>query len=110
MDTKKLNKILDSEIKDHGVFKTKNKAPRITAKNGVSLSVQASEDHYCSPRENKGPYYEVEVGFPSIDPPDSWESYFDGCWDTHDRKQSVYGYVPIDMVVDFINENGGLGD
>lgn len=37
---------------------------RIVCKDGTSLSVQANEYVYCAPRDNYGPYYEVEVGFP----------------------------------------------
>ena len=37
---------------------------RLRLADGTSLSVQVSETHYCSPRNNWGPYYEVEVGFP----------------------------------------------
>ena len=36
--------------------------PRIILADGVSLSVQASEHSYSSPRGNKGPYTKVEVG------------------------------------------------
>ena len=55
--------------------------PRIFCKDGVSLSVQASEFMYCSPRQNFMPnYFSVEVGYPSIVPPAEWEEYFDGEW------------------------------
>lgn len=37
---------------------------QITCQDGTTLSVQVSETHYCSPRDNFGPYYQVEVGFP----------------------------------------------
>ena len=55
--------------------------PRIFCEDGVSLSVQASSGMYCSPREDGLSYYsEVEVGYPSIRPPEEWGQYFDGEW------------------------------
>lgn len=82
--------------------------PHIRCEDGTTLSVQAGEHLYCAPRNNEGPWVEVEVGFPSVSPPDSWKEYFDGNWDTDDHTGSVYGYIPIDLVVDFINDHGGL--
>ncbi len=99
-----LNEILNIDFDEDDFKPVLN---RITCNDGVSLSVQASKFHYCEPRLNEGPYKAVEVGYPSIDPPDSWEEYFDGNWED-DRTGSVYGYVPIDMVERFIVDHGGL--
>lgn len=86
--------------------------PRITCADGVSLSVQASEFHYCSPRLNEinhwSDYSAVEVGFITdadgleFTPPASWSEYADG-----DFPSDVYGYVPTEMVKAFIEEHGG---
>lgn len=86
--------------------------PRITCADGVSLSVQASKFHYCSPRTDEGnhwtDYFNVEVGFITdadgleFTPPASWSEYADG-----DFPSKVYGYVPTDMVEAFIEEHGG---
>ncbi len=81
--------------------------PALELSNGVTLSVQASQMHYSSPRDTNGPYKRVEVGYPSVSPSSDWEKYFDGNFD-EDPTDSVYAYVPIEMVVDFINENGGI--
>ena len=55
--------------------------PRIICMDGVSLSVQAADGMYCQPRINHSSYYsEVEVGYPSIRPPESWREYFEGGW------------------------------
>lgn len=55
--------------------------PRIFCRSGVSLSVQAGEYLYSTPRYNHAKFYtEVEVGFPSIRPPNEWEQYFEGEW------------------------------
>lgn len=88
-----------------GKYWYKERSKRILCKDGVTLSVQASESHYCSPRENFGPYSEVEIGFPSIAPPESWMEY---CEDKDAPTSTVYAYVPIQLVVDFIDEHGGI--
>ena len=76
--------------------------------NGTGLSIQASEGHYCSPRNDEGPYTHVEVGFierdgERITPPDSWAE-FGTCGFPCD----VYGEVPIELVWEFIKSNGGV--
>ena len=69
--------------------------------------MQASRTCYCEPRNNWGPYVTVEVGYPSVDPPESWRDYIDGDWDTDDRTGTVYGYVPVGMVREFVELHGG---
>lgn len=82
---------------------------RIKCKDGISLSVQASRYHYCTPRDNTGPYTHVEVGFildeneNQVIPPESWRNYSDG-----EFPNSVYGYVPLTLVVEFIIDHGGV--
>ena len=83
-------------------------SPRTPCTDGTSLSIQASQDHYCSPREDEGPYSCVEVGFirdatgAPLSPPESWREYGDGQFPL-----SVYGYVPVGLVEAFIAEHGG---
>jgi hypothetical protein len=38
-------------------------AKKHECKDGATLSIQASKSHYCTPRDNKGPYSSIEVGF-----------------------------------------------
>jgi hypothetical protein len=86
-------------------FEYKEPTPRIVCMDGTSLSVQASEMTYCSPRENYGPYYKVEVGFPSR----RFEElmpYIDGA--DGDPTATVYGYVPIEVVENIIEQCGGI--
>lgn len=89
---------LDLEIKDH--------TPRIICMDGSTLSVQAGEHNYCSPRHNRGPYYSVEVGFPSRKF-DELMPYIDGVADT-DPTDTVYGYVPIEIVEKIVADCGGI--
>jgi len=89
--------------------KIKPKAPRIYCKDGkLSLSVQASRHHYCSPRDDFAEYYKVEVGYPSRVPPKEWAKYFDGEFKRTTAKKGVYGYVPVKIVEKWIEEHGGI--
>lgn len=74
---------------------------------GTSLSVQASRNHYCFPRNNEGPYTEVEVGFPSVRPPESWREYCDGNFDLKPC-DTVYANVPLQVVEEFVSFHGGV--
>lgn len=78
--------------------------PKMCCKNGLELSVQANVFTYCSPKDNKGPYTHVEVGFPSQKVPELLE-YAE---DPEDPTGTIYGYVPIEIVRGVILSNGGL--
>ena len=91
--------------------------PKITCADGFTLSVQASYGHYCSPRPPftksahtawRGPYTAVEVGYPS-EQPEPWSDWlqlseqFSG----NPTHETVYGFVPVQMVRDLIALHGG---
>ena len=80
--------------------------PRIECADGFSMSVQAGEGIYCAPRDNSGYWYEVEVGFPSAVEPllMDWIENPDTPTDT------VYPYVPIEIVALVIKQHGGFKD
>ena len=82
--------------------------PAIICRDGLRLSVQASSTHYCTPRSDFGPYSHVEVGFPSRVPPKSWAVYCDGDFTQETATHSVYGYVPVELVEEWISEHGGI--
>ncbi len=95
----KLQKHLEGEVLHVAGYDFKNCVPHIKCKDGTTLSVQGSEHHYCSPRSNNGPYDEVEV------------------WCIPEGTQVTefeYGgaepaaYVPINLVVAFIDNHGGF--
>ena len=89
--------------------------PRVYFTNGGDVSIQASSTHYCEPRDNFGPYTEMELGYPSRDTqiPESMLEYIeqgtnfgeDGKLDPHDN---VYPYVPISVIKELIELNGGV--
>lgn len=66
--------------------------------------MQASEFHYATPRDNKGPYTAVEVGFPSQEEPDLMNYAEDASKPT----KTVYGYVPFKLVLAVIEKHGGM--
>ena len=80
--------------------------PYLVCNDGFSVSIQASENHYCEPRENllDKDYEEVELGFPSEE--DSL--ILDYAEDPDEPTNTVYGYVPIDVVQELINKHGGI--
>lgn len=73
-------------------------APHITCADGFTLSVQASATHYCSPRDNEGPYTSVEVW--GCGCPEGWEDYGDG--------DDPYSQIPVQMVLDLVAKHGGV--
>jgi len=88
----------------------------IVCADGFKVSVIAGWGAYCYPRPDlgetgppcdyEGPYFEVEVGFPTErpEPWEEWEDYQDG---SGDPVKSVYGYVPIAVVEALIEAHGG---
>lgn len=77
---------------------------RIQCVDGFSLSVQASMCAYCSPRSNIGPWYEVEVGFPSAEP----ELIMQHAEEPSIPTETVYPYTPIELVEQLIELHGGI--
>jgi hypothetical protein len=109
----------------------------VVCTDGFKVSVVAGANMYCTPRPSSvtlsdanavdedypGPYTEVEVGYPSERPEPwacthnaneygycprpadarSWQCYSDD-GDTH---ETVFGYVPVQMVRDLIALHGG---
>ena len=78
----------------------------VICKDGFAMSVQASENHYCSPRENgiAMSYTSVEVGFPS----DKEDLLMEHAEDADKPTGTVYPYVPAQIVLDVIEKHGGM--
>jgi hypothetical protein len=76
----------------------------IVCKDGLSMSVQASKTHYCEPSDDVGPYRSVEVGYPSY-PVIELIEYAD---DRKNLTNTIYGYVPLELVHQVIYVRGGL--
>jgi len=82
----------------------RNKKVRCT--DGFEMSVQASKFNYCTPRNNDGPYSQVEVGFPSA----REEMLMEWAEDPEDPTGTVYGWVPVSVVTNVIAKHGGVVD
>ncbi len=85
-------------------FFTRRPAPAIECVDGFIMSVQASETHYCAPRDNDGPYTEFEVGFPS----EREEQLMPYAEDPERPLDTVYGYVPLEVIEALIEKHGGV--
>ena len=79
-------------------------APRMVMADGFSVSVQATSAAYCCPRENDGPWTHFELGFPSA--PDPLLTQYAEQPET--PTETVYGYVPGDVVESLIASHGGI--
>ena len=80
-----------------------NKA--VKCADGFSMSVQAHDGAYCSPRIDGAPRYEsVEVGYPSAEEP----LLMPFCEDDENPTGTVYGYVPSHVVTTVIAKHGGM--
>ena len=83
--------------------------PRVECADGFSFSMQASDGHYCTPRDNNGSYTAVELGYPSSE--DSLISEFAEIYkENHDLTDAVYPYVPSDIVIKLVEKHGGVAD
>lgn len=82
--------------------------PMAYCKDGFSISIQASQEHYCSPGKTfEGPYTKVELEYPNK--PES--IIFDYIEDPNDNYISaVYPYVPVEIVDKIIKKHGGIED
>jgi hypothetical protein len=78
---------------------------RVVCADGAEVSIQASRTHYCTPRDDDGPYTHIEAGFPTVAPPQSWMEF---CESTDAPCDTVYGYMPVELVHEFINAHGGM--
>jgi hypothetical protein len=103
-DSKKHIDDLNNHLKTARVPGYLNTCRKVVCCDGFSMSVQASSGHYCSPRNDEGPWETVEVGYPSKIEPLLWD-YADepGKW-----TDTVYGHVPIELVAAVIEVHGGI--
>ena len=82
---------------------TRNKP--IICKDGFGMSVQASSGNYCEPREDFANFYtEVEVGYPS----ERESLLMEYAEDPANPTETVYGWVPADIIRHIIDKHGGI--
>ena len=77
----------------------------VVCADGFSMSVQAHNGAYCSPaRDYADPYTSVEVGFPSKEEP----LLMDYCEEPENPTETVYAWVPVQVVTNVIAKHGGM--
>ena len=82
---------------------TRNK--RVICADGFEMSVQAHQSAYCSPRiDNAEKYTSVEIGFPSEKEP----VLIDFADEPSRPTETVYGYVPVQIVTLVLAKHGGI--
>ena len=82
---------------------TRNK--RVICADGFEMSVQAHQSAYCSPRiDNAEKYTSVEIGFPSEEEP----VLIDFADEPSRPTETVYGYVPVQIVTLVLAKHGGI--
>ena len=78
--------------------------PRLFCNDGFSISVQASSFHYCKPRlDGIQDYESVELGFPNME-----DELINEYAEDDNYTETVYGYVPIEVVERLIEKHGGI--
>ena len=82
-----------------------NKNKKVICKDGFSMSVQANSGAYCSPRiDGAKQYWEVEVGYPTEDE----VLIIEYAEDPSKPTDTVYGYVPVNIIYLVITKHGGM--
>ena len=80
---------------------------QVVCADGFTMSVQAHDGAYCSPRMSGAPKYtHVEVGFPS----EREELLIEFAEEPRSPTQTVYGYVPVQIVTIVLAKHGGIVD
>jgi hypothetical protein len=80
--------------------------PRLVCADGFSFSVQASSIHGCEPRTETGPYSSVECG--ALSRPVAELLPFMMPEEGIPPENGIYRCVPVKLVVQIINDHGGL--
>ncbi len=81
--------------------------PRVVCKDGFTISIQTSYSAYCEPRRTQGQdYISVELGYPSEAEP----LIADYAEEDDDLTETVYGYVPVELVDKVLEKHGGIVD
>lgn len=83
--------------------KLKRHSPMIQCDSGALFSVQASSHHYCMPKSDTGPYRSVEIF--AVNPS---KDNLVVLMELSETASDVYGHVPVELVIEMINREGGV--
>ena len=109
---KKYRSVKEYSINPEGVMKV-SRNPKLVCKDGFTMSVQAGQSLYSSPRDVADKYEQAEVGFPSSPEPlitkyaEDWEVEGD---DDQRLCDTVYPYVPVELIDEVIHKHGGIDE
>ena len=78
----------------------------LTCRDGFNFSLQAGPSHYSEPKAVANEYEAWEIGFPSASEPLWLEWQEQG----NEPTESVYGWVPNDVVNAVIQRHGGIDE
>mgnify|MGYP003113464742 CR=1 FL=1 len=70
------------------------------------MSIQASEFHYCYPKDDEGPYTQVEVAVFDKDGERTRENMLKDWADDPEYDKPIYAYVPYGRVVELLKSDG----
>lgn len=102
-----LKKFYSAQLIGSGAFAVtvQHLRPWAVCADGFGISIQASQNHYCSPRKDgQIDYEEVELGYPSKEE----VLIADYAEDPGDLTNTVYGYVPVEVVDKMLEKHGGI--
>ena len=103
-----INEFLKRFLKSHTEIdgeKIQDLRPKMRCADGFTVSVQASKYHYCEPRiDGDCEYVSVELGYPNTEDP----LIIGYAEDLDDPTETVYGYVPIELVNELAEKHGGI--
>lgn len=72
---------------------------------GFKVSIQGGTSfHYCHPRRHCDEYKEVELGYPSMED----DLIIEYAENSAAPTQTVYGWVPIEIVEQLVEKHGGI--
>lgn len=100
----KLIDYLEDNVTCNSTFTRLTKS--VTCNDGLTMSIQASEGHYCSPRKTLpySEYLEFEIGYPS----EKVELFMPYVEDENNPTDTVYAHVPINVIEEVISKHGGI--
>ena len=107
MEQKEMSKHFTTWMQEGRNEELRKQTTRLLLVDGSSLSVQASEGHYCAPRcdlDDYEQYYQFEIGYPSVHM-NELTPFQDG---DGDQTSSVFGYVPKEVIEALIDSRGGV--
>ena len=79
---------------------------RVTCKDGLSFLPSAGYDRGSCPRDAKGPFTQIEIGFSNANA--QFDEIYEPVRNMTDRETMKALYVPVELVNEMISHHGGL--